>query len=330
MSTIPNELQQKKATLLIIGGGRLGTAVLQGLLSNPDTAGLLSRIVVAVRSEGTQNRLQRLLRSSLSSRCVDDSQVRTSVILSDSTPAAIEHADIIFLACGHNDCEQSLARQSIKDAFRRRLGKQTIVSFMGGVTIDTLRHILFTEKGQPPLQTETACCILRALPNVAAKFNQSITAVARVSESSAAERSKDIHESRTETILRLFGTVIWTAEQDINAAGALCASSLAYYATIIEAVAEGGRGQNSAISRETALQLSAQAAKGAARLIEAGETPEQIRAAIVSPGGSTARGIQAMKDRQIAPLLREAIFETSGAADDLSTNAVRSSSETSH
>ncbi|KAL2432420.1 hypothetical protein ABEF95_010471 [Exophiala dermatitidis] len=327
MSTIPNELQQKKATLLIIGGGRLGTAVLQGLLSNPDTAGLLSRIVVAVRSERTQNRLQRLLRSSLSSRCVDDSQVQTSVILSDSTTAAIEHADIIFLACGHNDCEQSLARQSIKDAFRRRLGKQTIISFMGGVTIDTLRQILFTEKGQPPLQTETACCILRALPNVAAKFNQSITAVARVSESSAAE---DIHASRAETILRLLGTVIWTAEQDINAAGALCASSLAYYATIIEAVAEGGRGQNSAISRETALQLSAQAARGAARLIEAGETPEQIRAAIVSPGGSTARGIQAMKDRQIAPLLREAIFETSRAADDLSTNAVRSSSEASH
>ncbi|KAL2419953.1 hypothetical protein ABEF95_009334 [Exophiala dermatitidis] len=329
MTAIPNGLQQKKATLLIIGGGRLGTAVLQGLLSNPETAGLLSCIVVAVRSEGTQGRLQRLLPSSLG-RSVDAIQVQTSVILSDSTPTAIEHADIIFLACGHNDCDQSLARQSIKDAFRQRLGQQTIVSFMGGVTIDQLRQIVFAEKGRPALHTDVTCCILRALPNVAAKFNQSITAVARVSESSTAAEGQDVHALRAETILRLLGTVIWTAEQDINAAGALCASSLAYYATIIEAVAEGGRGQNSSISRETALQLSALAAKGAARLIEAGETPEQIRAAIVSPGGSTARGIQAMKDRQIAPLIREAIFETSRAADDLSKNAVRSNPETSH
>ena len=98
-----------------------------------------------------------------------------------------------------------------------------------------------------------------------------------------------------EEVFTAVGIVVQVEEQQIDAVTALAGSGPAFVYTVIEALAEGAQGRG--LSSEAALRLATQTALGAAQLAsETGLSPEELRKMVVTPGGTTAAGLAAMKN----------------------------------
>lgn len=100
--------------------------------------------------------------------------------------------------------------------------------------------------------------------------------------------------AKAENVFAAVGIAVRIEEQQIDAVTALAGSGPAFVYTVIEALAQGG--QQRGLSSEAALRLATQTALGAAQL--ASETclsPEELRKMVVTPGGTTAAGLAAMK-----------------------------------
>lgn len=97
-----------------------------------------------------------------------------------------------------------------------------------------------------------------------------------------------------EEVFTAVGIVVQIEEQHIDAVTALAGSGPAFVYTVIEALAEGA--QQRGLPSEAALRLATQTVLGAAQLAsETGLSPEELRRMVVTPGGTTAAGLAAMK-----------------------------------
>jgi pyrroline-5-carboxylate reductase len=95
-------------------------------------------------------------------------------------------------------------------------------------------------------------------------------------------------------IFGAIGVVVEVEEEQIDVVTALSGSGPAFVYTVIEALADGGK--KLGLASDVALALATQTVLGAAQL--AGESklsPEELRAMVVTPGGTTAAGLAVME-----------------------------------
>ena len=107
-------------------------------------------------------------------------------------------------------------------------------------------------------------------------------------------------------IFAAIGVVAEVREDQIDAVTALAGSGPAFVYTVIEALADGGTkcGLPSAVS----LQLATQTVLGAAQLaLESKLSPNELRAMVVTPGGTTAAGLAVMEKEGTAKSLSAAV-----------------------
>jgi len=195
----------------------------------------------------------------------------------------------------------------------------TLISMLGGVSISQLSHAIYDgmESNDKDKDIDRQTCeIIRALPNVAARVRQSMTVLAAETMNPGLEISKN---QTVDRLFQLLGKVTWVPEQSMNTAGALCASSLAFYASVIESMAKGASGAEigGGLEFTTALEISAFAVKGVSALIAAGRSPEQIREAVISPGGSTWKGMRKLEEERVCEGIEDTIRITAVAASGL-------------
>ncbi len=134
--------------------------------------------------------------------------------------------------------------------------------------------------------------IVRTMPNVAASVGQSMTAICpngNVSEEDVA---------RVEEIFGALGRTVRLDEKDFSAYSAIAGCSPAFTFTYIDALARGA--VQAGISKADAVEIAAQAVRGAAEMLlgglENGATPAGLADAVQSPGGTTVAGVVAMED----------------------------------
>ncbi len=142
--------------------------------------------------------------------------------------------------------------------------------------------------------------VLRAMPNTPAQVGTGASAVC--AGSSAAPGDLDW----AETVLGSVGLVVRVEEGLIDAVTGLSGSGPAYVFLLAEALMEAGRsvGLPDAIARD----LTVQTLLGAARLLsETGTAPEELRAMVTSPNGTTAAGIAALEDGGFRPAVAAAV-----------------------
>ena len=152
--------------------------------------------------------------------------------------------------------------------------------------------------------------VVRAMPNTPALVGAGATAIAP--GSSAGE--DDL--AWAESVLSSIGVVVRLPEHLLDAATGLSGSGPAYVFLVAEALIEAGVLEG--LDREVARVLAVQTLLGAARMLdETGETAEQLRAAVTSPGGTTAAGLRALESRSVRAAFLEAVSAATARAKAL-------------
>jgi pyrroline-5-carboxylate reductase len=114
-------------------------------------------------------------------------------------------------------------------------------------------------------------------------------------------------------ILEAVGTVVELPEESLDAVTGLSGSGPAYVFFLAEAMIDAG--VLVGLAPPVARDLAVQTLLGSARLLaETGEEPSALRAAVTSPGGTTAAGIRALEVAGV----RNAVLEAVTAATERS------------
>ncbi len=153
--------------------------------------------------------------------------------------------------------------------------------------------------------------IVRAMPNTPALLQSGATGLFASAEVSETQRQT------AESIMRSTGLVQWVDEECMmDAVTAVSGSGPAYFFYVMEAMEQAG--QKLGLSEETARLLTIQTALGAAKLaLESDADPATLRQRVTSPGGTTEKALQTLKDRGLETMFEEALTAARDRAREL-------------
>jgi pyrroline-5-carboxylate reductase len=262
--------------LLVMGGGKMGEALVAGLL-DAGWAGP-AEIVVAEAAESRRAEL-----------CGPGGLVERHPGL-QVTPAPVE-AGAVLIAVKPGDVQG--ACRALAGSVRRAL------SVAAGVTLKDLEA--WCPEG---------CAVVRAMPNTAAVVR---TGAAAISAGRRADR-QDIDWAAG--ILRSVGSVVEVPERLLDAVTGLSGSGPAYVFLMAEAMTEAG--VLVGLPRQVARDLTVQTLLGSARLLaETGDEASALRAAVTSPGGTTAAGLRALEAHGARSAMIEAVVAATERSQEL-------------
>src|SRR4051812_18511522 len=250
--------------LLIVGGGRMGEALLGGLFA----AG--RELAVAEVSPARREEL---------SAAYPDVEIVDAPIPADGAVLVVKPADV------------AEAARAVSDA-----GAKRILSVAAGVTTRAIAEA-----------AGRALPVVRAMPNTPALVGAGAAAI------SPGSSAGDDDLAWAEEILGAVGVVVRVPETALDAVTGLSGSGPAYVFVVAEALVEGG--VLAGLPRDVAETLAFQTLLGSARLLTEGDAgPAALRAAVTSPGGTTAAGLHALERHGV----RAAFLDAVAAAADRS------------
>jgi pyrroline-5-carboxylate reductase len=116
------------------------------------------------------------------------------------------------------------------------------------------------------------------------------------------------------------GIVREVPEGWINAVTALSGSGPAYVFEMVQALTEAGMAQG--LPADLALDLTVQTVAGAAEMLRQRQgTPEALRRAVTSPGGTTAAGLAVLEGAGFRGLVARTVNAARERADELGRRA---------
>ena len=153
--------------------------------------------------------------------------------------------------------------------------------------------------------------VIRAMPNTPALVGAGITVLVRGRRATAADER---------TALALFGGVGEVVrvkdEALMDAVTGLSGSGPAYVYRFAEGLIAGGIAEG--LPERTARQLAYQTIRGAALMLqETGRSPEDLRAMVTSPGGTTLAGLQTLEARGFAETVTAGVQAATRRAREL-------------
>jgi pyrroline-5-carboxylate reductase len=167
------------------------------------------------------------------------------------------------------------------------LERKLVISLAAGVRLQSMEKV-------------AAAHFMRAMTNTPSAVCRAATALVR------GGRTTNSELSIAREIFSAIGAVVEVAEEQIDAVTALSGSGPAFVYTVIEALARGG--EKMGLAWDVALTLATQTVLGAAQLAtETKLSPEELRRMVVTPGGTTAAGLEAMEKMKTSESLIAAV-----------------------
>jgi pyrroline-5-carboxylate reductase len=152
--------------------------------------------------------------------------------------------------------------------------------------------------------------VVRAMPNTPALVGWGASAIC--GGEAVAESDMDWAAG----LLGAVGTVERVPEKLMDAVTGLSGSGPAYVFLVAEALTEAG--VSIGLPRDVATRLTEQTLLGSAHLLAEGDsTPAELRAAVTSPGGTTAAGLAALERNAVRAALAEAVAEAARRSAEL-------------
>jgi pyrroline-5-carboxylate reductase len=171
----------------------------------------------------------------------------------------------------------------------RDAGTTRVLSIAAGVTTAQLEGVL-----------GDGIAVVRAMPNTPALVRQGAAAIA------AGSAATDDDLAWAEGILDAVGVVVRVPESQLDAVTGLSGSGPAYVLLLAEVLVEAG--VQAGLSLEVTETLVRHTLLGAARLlVETGDPAPALRAAVTSPGGTTAEGIRVLEENGFPAAVIDAV-----------------------
>jgi len=206
---------------------------------------------------------------------------------------ASERAETVLFAVKPQDVENLL--EELKWGF----GKQRLaISICAGVRIATFERFL----DQAP--------VVRAMPNTPAAIGLGATAVA------LGTHANEDHLATAIGILEAVGKVVVVDEAQMDAVTAVSGSGPAYVFYLAETLINAALAEG--LDRDQADVLVYQTLVGAARLLQQDPAdPQELRARVTSPGGTTQAAIEHLQTSDWARILAEAVGKARVRSEEL-------------
>ena len=279
----------------IIGVGNMGSAILRGLLK----AKKAGKIFI---SDAREERLREF-------------QGKENVVACKSNAEVVRNADVIILAVKPSDV--TAVASEVKNDFDE---SKILISVAAGISTKTLETYFGSDASSQQTtaraeaeRAERRVRVVRVMPNIAALVGSAFSAVCRGSFASQED------EEIAKEIMSAVGEAFSVKESEMDAITGLSGSGVAFAALVIDALAEGG--VHEGLPRELALRIAAKTVEGAARMISAGFSPENVRDMTASPGGTTIRGILTLEKYAVHAALMSAVIDATRRAKEISTVA---------
>ncbi|WP_139652657.1 pyrroline-5-carboxylate reductase [Raoultibacter phocaeensis] len=246
--------------IALIGGGKMGEAIMGGWIASAQApADALSAVNFTVANPGMPRR---------------EYLERAYGVSTVAQACEIRAADIVVLAVKPQVMMGMLETIAAVPAYRGCL----FVSIAAGMTTERLQAAL-------PMDAR----LVRTMPNTPLLVGAGATSVC--GSPSATDGDVDL----VRELFACLGAAFVVDEGAMDATGALSGSGPAYVAAMIEALVSAG--VNEGLSAELSEALAIQTVWGTAELLRAtGQTPEQVRVSVCSPGGSTLAALAAMDE----------------------------------
>jgi pyrroline-5-carboxylate reductase len=205
--------------------------------------------------------------------------------------------DILVLSVKPQNMSEALG--SIKNSIRKDL---LVVSIAAGVKTANIADVLGD------------IAIVRVMPNTPALIGEGVSALF------ATKKAKPMLKEAKLIFSSVGEAIVVDDENLIDAVTAVSGSGPAYYFLLMEEMIKAARGLG--LPENIAKDLVLQTAKGAALLaVEAekeGESPEQLRRKVTSPGGTTEAALKILTDGKFGPLVSSAIKQAHQRSQQLS------------
>ncbi|MDM5338316.1 pyrroline-5-carboxylate reductase [Fictibacillus enclensis] len=199
--------------------------------------------------------------------------------------AKIDEADVILLAMKPKDAENALLELA-----PHVNSNQIIMSVLAGISTSYMEELL--PEGQP---------VIRVMPNTSSTIGESITAITGGNSVSME------HIELAKALFSAIGRVKVIDEEQMDVFTGIAGSGPAYIYYILEhiektAVAEG-------LDEDMAREIAAQTIFGASKMVlDTNADPETLRKRVTSPNGTTAAGLDALRENHAGQAFSEAIL----------------------
>jgi pyrroline-5-carboxylate reductase len=267
---------------LLIGGGKMGEALLGGWLAG---GALLAPDVAVVEMYEPRRR--------------ELSEVFPDVRVAATLTEALTGSGLV-------DAVIAVKPHQVEEVCRALTGRtRKVLSIAAGITISQLEGWLTADRATP-------AAVIRSMPNTPALVGAGASAIAGGTSASA----DDI--AWASTLLGAVGVVITVAEHALDAVTGLSGSGPAYIFLVAEAMIEAG--VSVGLTRDASRTLATQTLFGAAKLLhESGELAEVLRANVTSPGGTTAAGLRVLEQHGVRAAFIDAVHAAAARATELGT-----------
>ena len=171
------------------------------------------------------------------------------------------------------------------------LSNKCAISVAAGVTCETLNKLLGADTP-----------VVRSMPNTPSLIGYGATGLYANDKVSKQQRDA------TSAIFDAVGKSIWVDDEDLmDVVTAVSGSGPAHYFLFMESVVQGG--MDLGLPEETARELAAQTALGAAAMVQQNGDTEigQLRRNVTSPGGTTAAALDTLNEHKLPEIVKKAL-----------------------
>ncbi|MDA3940019.1 MAG: pyrroline-5-carboxylate reductase [Spirochaetia bacterium] len=264
----------------IIGVGNMGAAIAEGMRKS------FPEIVIGIMDTDI-NKAKQVVQT-----------VSGKIFPADKYEDFCSYSDIIILA----------VKPQYLDGLLVKLSKFTktnkIISVAAGKTISYFEEKTGSDN------------VIRFMPNIAATVSEAITAV------SPGKNASEEFLKEAVSIAESIGKSIILSESQMSAFTGLSGSGIAYVLSFIHALALGGTEQG--IPYDQSLKIAIQTVNGATAILNKDvhsggrkENPINLLTKVISAGGTTIKGVQALEEGRMTATVMDAVKKASNRATEL-------------
>lgn len=278
-----------------IGCGKMGGALIQGVIQNAQNKGIKNIDNIAISASSFENALAFCKNNSQGQRTIDFEHPKGYV--------SKQNVNITLVPCSNYEIAKkcSVVFLAIKPGLLPCVLKQinlpsssVLVSMAAGVNTKAILSYLYPRDDWPP-HTK----IIRIMPNVAACIMQSMTGV--YCNEYVEKQDKDV----VIPLLECCGKVDLIKEDLMDALTAISGSGVAYCFMFMDALCDAA--VRFGLSKQKAFLYAAQTLKGAADMVLlTKDTPANLKDSVCSPKGTTIEAVAKLEEKGFRSCIIEA------------------------